>query len=299
MCMLKQKAYAFLLLGAWLVQVKRNAVHSLYHLCRRCTLIDPRPQKISKSQRKWLKSFASSQPNDIAAMQHPDTSTSSASTDIAPTSPDLQAQACWPQHATSGLRHSTAAEPASTDGALPAVTPATELSCSATHQDSAQAQVAAAEAHALPDGAPAQASASEAEVSADAAQAQASASEAETPCEGQQSCTAHSQQPAPQDERCQLHQSVSTQASAQHRGPDLQGTLSNQVQVRHQTATAQYYLQRLLITLLDINLTSLCNMTQHLLQCKWVWFFVYLEMTTGSVCMVVQSYIKQKLISGF
>lgn len=245
----QHKAYASILPGARLSQLKRHASHSLCHLCCRCTLIDPRPQRFSKSQRKWLKSFASSQPNDTAGIQHPDTSMSSASTDIPPTSHDLQAQACWRQHATRELQHSAAAASASTNGALSVVAPATELSCSATHQDSAQAQVSAAEEHALPDSAPTQASANETEVPADAAQAQASADEAEAPHEGQQSCTTLSQQPASQDESCQLQQS-GLQASAHHRGPDLQGTLSNQVQVRHQTATAQCYLQRLLITLL-------------------------------------------------
>lgn len=232
---------------------EESAYHSLY-LCCRCTLIDLRPQKISKSQRKWLKSFASSQPNDIATMQHSDTSTPIASTDIPPTSPDLPAQAGLPQHVTRKLQHSTAAAPGSTDGALSAVTPPAELSCSATHhQDSAQAQVSAAEEPALPGSAATQGSAIEAEVLADAAQAQASVSQTRAPCEGQQSCMAHSQQPASHDEGCKLQQSVSTQASAQQNWPDLRGTLSNQVRVGHQliivnTATAHCCWQRLLIT---------------------------------------------------
>lgn len=258
-CISTQKAYAPVLPGLWLVQLKRNAFHGLHHLCGRCTLIDPRPQKISKSQRKWLKSFASSQPN----VQHCDTSSPSATTTIPPTSSDLQAQACLPQHASSELQQSIAAAPAA--GALPAVTPATELSCSATYQDSAQAQVSAAVEDSLPDSAPAQACASEAQVPADAAQAQACASEAEVladtaqaqasvPHEGQQSCTARSQQPESQVEGCWLQQSGSL-ASAQHRRPDLRGTLSNQVQVGLKllavsAATPQSYWQRMLITLL-------------------------------------------------
>lgn len=203
----------------------------------RCTLIDPRPQKVSKAQRKWLKSFAASQQRHVAAAEVPETNT------VLPSSPVWQFPACVPQHTVTGLLEATAAAAASTQGALSAVPPAARLLCSATHPDSAQPQPSAIQADALPDSAQAQAPASEAEVPADTAYTQAPANEAEAHHEGHQGGTACPLQPVSQDEACLLQHSDS-QAAAQHKWPDLQGTLSEQLQVRHRpllVKTLEYF----------------------------------------------------------
>lgn len=256
-------------------------------MCR-CTLIDPRPQKVSKSQRKWLKSFAASQQHDVAAAQHPETNSLGATTETAATHSDLPSHASFLQQATTQLQDSTVASPASTIEALPAVTPVTKLSCSAPHA-MAQANVFAAEACSLPDKFPAHASATEAELPAttvqapasaseaigvtDTAQAQASAAEAEALHQGQQGGTEHSQQPASQDQACLLQQSDS-KAAAQQRWPDLQGTLSHQLQVGHKLLLVSIHLKSKCPELSEklacqsIVVTRAGSMTQHLLQCK-------------------------------
>ena len=223
----------------------------------RCTLIDPRPQKVSKAQRKWLKAFAASQQHDIAAAQHPESIPLSATAETPLAKPDLASHAICAsclQLATTQLQGSTVAP--STIEALPAVTAVTELSCSASHHAMAQENVFAAEAYALPDIVLAQASASEPELPATTVQAQASASEAkgvtdttqasaaeaEAPHQGQQGGIAHSHQSAPQDQACLLQQS-DPQAAAQQRWPDLQGTLSHQLQVGHKLRLVTIHLE--------------------------------------------------------
>ena len=196
-------------LAAWLVQLRRTA--SMCTSPCRCTLIDPRPQKISKSQRKWLKSFSASQQPCTAAAQHHKTDQFSATNDIPPTSPDLPSQACL--YAPTGLQEPAAVAPASANAALSAVTSATQLPCSAAHHNMAQAQVPAAEGDVLLHNAQAQASATEAEASS-------GENYAGKACTVQLTC---------QDEAC-LPQQSDSQAAAQHR-PDLKGTLSQQIQV--------------------------------------------------------------------
>ena len=204
--------------NAWLSPSERCLQFVICIICMcRCTLIDPRPQKVSKSQRKWLKSFATSQQRDTAAAR------------------------------------------ASTDEAQSAFKPvATELSSSAAHHAMAQANVFAAEADALPDSVPAETSATEAELPSSTAHAQAFAVEAGAPHTGQQGGTVHSQQSASQDQAC-LPQQPNPQAEAQPRWPDLQGTLSHQLQVGHALLLVIMHLERRCTDLLAMLASLYCS----------------------------------------
>lgn len=200
----------------------------------RCTLIDPRPQKISKTQRRWLKSFAASQHLPTDATQQAERSGVNGTSEVLPSS--LKGQSPT-QYATNGLQASRPAAPDFFGERSLASQLATEPSSRAARFDSAPAQAPAAEAELLPpaeasafhDSAQAQESAAEASVFLPA---QASAAELEIPGEEGQGSTACCQQPTPQGDDCQLHQSDS-EPSAQRRRPDLRGTLSHQIQVSH------------------------------------------------------------------
>lgn len=141
------------------------------------------------------------------------------------------------QRATNGLQAPRPAAPDFPGERSSANQLASEPSSRAARFDSAQAQASAAEAEVLlpaqasafHDSAQAQESAAEASI---LLPAQASAAEMEFRGEEGQGGTACCQQPTPQGDACQLHQS-DLGSSAQHTRPDLRGTLSHQIQVSH------------------------------------------------------------------
>lgn len=176
----------------------------------RCTLIDPRPQKVSKPQRRWLKTFAASQQHHTDAAQHPDSSSVSCTTEVLPGSSDGQAQT---QPAANGLPKPRTAAPTCISEMPLAHQLGTQPPSIAAAQDVASLQASAAERGSPP------------------AQASAAETELRFPDLEQQGGTACNQQPTPHDDAGQLS---GPQPSAQHRRPDLRGTLSHQVQVGSQ-----------------------------------------------------------------
>lgn len=197
----------------------------------RCTLIDPRPQKVSKPQRRWLKNFAASPHHPTDAAQQAERSSVTGTSEALPSSREGQSQT---QRATNGLQAPRPAAPDFPGERSSANQLASEPSSRAARFDSAQAQASAAEAEVLlpaqasafHDSAQAQESAAEASI---LLPAQASAAEMEFRGEEGQGGTACCQQPTPQGDACQLHQS-DLGSSAQHTRPDLRGTLSHQIQ---------------------------------------------------------------------